>query len=272
MIALPMTPAERAEQLTGRESLSFSSISTYQACPLKWRFRYVVGLPEETKSASLVFGSAIHSALQRHFEGLLIDSRPPPLDELLDAYRIAWKDEAEDIAFNRGDTAESLEGLAAKMLRVFQGSELARPPGRMLAIEEELVGEISPNCPPMLARLDLAVETDEAVIITDFKTSRSRWSADQAEDSATQLLVYRELAGSMAGGKPVHLQFGVLAKTKEPSVDIHRVAGDPRQIDRVRAIIERVWEAIEAEIFYPAPSPMLCPSCGYRGTCQAWTG
>lgn len=38
MIALPMAPAERAERLTGRASLSFSSITTYQSCPLKWYF------------------------------------------------------------------------------------------------------------------------------------------------------------------------------------------------------------------------------------------
>lgn len=272
MISLPMAPAERAERLTGRQSLSFSSISTYQSCPLKWYFRYVVGLPEETKSASLVFGSAIHAALQRHFEALLAEGMPPGLQDLVAIFRGAWASESEGITFGKGDTAESHDALAVKMLRVFQASELATPRGQIVAIEEELIGEISPDCPPLLARLDLAVECDDAITITDFKTSRSRWSPEQAEDSATQLLVYRELASTLAGEKPICLQFGVLAKTKEPSVEIHPVADDPRKVERVRGIIERVWEAIQAEHFYPAPSPMQCPSCGYRTMCQAWPG
>jgi hypothetical protein len=28
--------------------------------------------------------------------------------------------------------------------------------------------------------------------------------------------------------------------------------------------VERVWRAIEAGVFYPAPSTMSCSSCGYR--------
>ena len=34
----------------------------------------------------------------------------------------------------------------------------------------------------------------------------------------------------------------------------------------------RVWRAIEAGVFYPAPSTMNCASCGYRPACRAWTG
>lgn len=126
MIALPMAPAERAERLTGRASLSFSSISTFQVCPLRWMFRYIVGLPEETKSANLVFGSAIHAALQRHYDGLLADGRPPPVGDVLEAYRVNWTDEVDDVTFGKGETAVTLETLAAKMLRVFRTANWRR--------------------------------------------------------------------------------------------------------------------------------------------------
>ena len=39
-------PNQVAERLTGRDYISWSAISTYQQCPLKWHFRYVLGLPE----------------------------------------------------------------------------------------------------------------------------------------------------------------------------------------------------------------------------------
>jgi putative RecB family exonuclease len=272
MIALPMAPSERAAQLTGRESLSFSSISMYQACPQKWFFRYVVGLPEQTKSASLVFGAAIHAALQRHFDELLVTGDATPLDVLLEAYRSAWQAESDCVRFARGDSAETLELLAGRMLDAFRQSDLALPHGKILAVEEELIGDISPDCPPMLARLDLAVETDDAVVVTDFKTARSHWSAAQVEASSTQLLIYGELASRFSGDKPIRLQFGVLTKTKEPSVDVHPVCATPDRISRVRRIIERVWNAIEQEHFYPAPSFMNCSGCPYRRPCQDWSG
>jgi len=41
---------EIAKKLTGRDYVSWSAISTFQTCPLKYKFRYVDGLPEESAS------------------------------------------------------------------------------------------------------------------------------------------------------------------------------------------------------------------------------
>src|SRR5205814_281710 len=60
------------------------------------------------------------------------------------------------------------------------------------------------------------------------KTSRSRWSADQAEDSATQLLLYLELARLLVPEKEVRVQFTVLTKAKAPAVETYPVAADQR--------------------------------------------
>ena len=68
---LEPSPNRRALELTGRDYVSFSALSTYQRCPLQHHFRYVAGLPEATVSASLVFGSAIHRSRSRHAAGLL---------------------------------------------------------------------------------------------------------------------------------------------------------------------------------------------------------
>ena len=38
---------EVAKSLTGRNYLSWSAVSTFRQCPLKYRFRYIDGLPEE---------------------------------------------------------------------------------------------------------------------------------------------------------------------------------------------------------------------------------
>ena len=58
---------EVAKKLTGRDYVSWSAISTFRTCPLKYKFRYIDGLPEESVSSALIFGTGIHSAVEQHF-------------------------------------------------------------------------------------------------------------------------------------------------------------------------------------------------------------
>ncbi|HEY1601331.1 MAG TPA: PD-(D/E)XK nuclease family protein, partial [Pirellulales bacterium] len=207
-------PNQTAMQLTGRDYTSYSAITTYAACPLRYFFRYVEGLPETTVGSSLVFGGAIHSALEVHFRELLAGNPAPDLDILLTAYQEAWKDrDIGSVHFGKDESADSLGRLADRMLRAFQASDLAQPGGTILGIEEELREPLVPGCPDLLARIDLLIDTGDELVIRDFKTARSRWSQDQAEESAGQLLLYSELVQKLDPSKTVRLEFAVLTKT-----------------------------------------------------------
>ncbi|MEQ9380025.1 MAG: PD-(D/E)XK nuclease family protein [Pirellulales bacterium] len=265
------TPNERALQLTGRDYISYSAISTYQQCPLKYRFRYVDRLPEEFVSANLVFGSAIHAAAELHFNELMIGGPPPDVDELLVAYNESWDLQADkDIRYRQGQDRSHHEGLAKRLLTAFQESDLSQPAGTILGVEEELRGQVIQGCPDLLARIDLVVETDDAVVVTDLKTSRSRWSSTQAEQASDQLMLYGELAGELACEKPVLLQFAVITKTKVPSVEIHPVSASTDRVAWTKLSVQYVWQAIDAEHFYPSPSAMNCGGCPYRQSCRKW--
>lgn len=256
-----------------RDYLSYSAISTYQACPLRYKFRYLDGVPETMVSAALVFGSSIHRAVEHHFRELLAGCEPPTLDALLGEFDAAWQSyDPATIRFGRGKGREEPAALAERMLAAFQASDLAQPAGMILGVEEELRGQIVPGCPDLLGRIDLVVETERELVITDLKTARSRWSRGQVEESAGQLLLYHELARRWAPGKTLRLRFAVLTKTKQPTLDVHEVESDPRQIDRTKRIVERVWRAISAGHFYPAPSATNCSGCPFRAPCRAWTG
>ena len=73
-----------------RDHLTYSAITTCQSCPARYAFRYVLGLPEETVSASLVFGGAIHESLEHHLRQLSLGRPRPDLGSLLDVYEAAW--------------------------------------------------------------------------------------------------------------------------------------------------------------------------------------
>jgi len=271
MIALSSRAAsEQAEALTGRDYLSWSAISTYIRCPLRYRFRYLDGLPEEFVGATLIFGQAVHAALEVFFRHHLATGRALGLEALLASYHEHWsRAEIETIRFRSGDDLVVLGRLAERMLASFVASDLARPDGLILGIEEELQAPVLEGVPDLLARLDLLVDAGDELVLTDFKTSRSRWSDAEVAAASGQLLLYHELVAPITD-KPIRLQFAVLTKTKSPQLDLHAVPVDPQRSAGIRRVIEHVWWAIEAGHFYPAPSAMNCPGCPFQTACGNW--
>jgi len=264
---------EVAKKLTGRDYVSWSAVSSFRTCPLRYKFRYIDGLPEESVSSALVFGAGIHSVVEQHFQAALSGDPKPDLDALLFSYRSAWLPHDPDaIQFGSTETRASLDALAARMLTAFLNSPAASVVGRVLGVEEEVRGELMPGVPDLYGRVDLLTEDSESLVITDIKTSRGKWSAEQVEDSGEQLLLYAHLASEISPGKKIATRFLVLTKTKEPVVEEHVREVEPAAVKRTLAGVERVWRAIESGVFYPAPSTMNCASCGYRAACRAWAG
>ena len=264
---------EVAKKLTGRDYISWSAISMFRTCPLKYKFRYIDGLPEDSVSSALVFGTGIHSAVEQHYQSILSGDPKPDLDALLFAYRSAWlPHEPDAIQFGSTETRASLDALASKMLTAFLRSPAASVQGRVLGVEEEIRGMLVEGTPDLYGRVDLLTEDADSLVITDIKTSRSRWSAEQVEDSGEQLLLYSHLASEISPGKKIATRFLVLTKAREPVVEEHVREVEPGNVKRTLAGVERVWRAISAGNFYPAPSTMSCASCGYRAACRAWAG
>jgi hypothetical protein len=71
MISDSPNVSELAKSITDRPYLSWSQCQTYQLCPKKFCFQYVEQAEPEFTPSSLVFGSAIHSAISFHHEAQL---------------------------------------------------------------------------------------------------------------------------------------------------------------------------------------------------------
>lgn len=263
---------EIAEMLTGRTYLSWSAISTYLKCPLRYQYRYLDQLPEEFVSSNLIFGSAIHAAIEISFREQLTSGRLLGIDALMAAYHERWiAANLSEVQFGTNEDLAGLGRLAERMLTSFLDSAASKPTGSIIGIEEEFQAPLIDNCPDLFARLDLMIETEEFLTVTDFKTARSRWSLSEVNASEGQLLIYHELVRVLSD-KPVRLQFAVITKTKEPVIDVRTVDPNPQRIERIRRLIQNVWTGIQLQNFYPVPSAMNCPSCGYRDRCSRWNG
>jgi putative RecB family exonuclease len=195
------------------------------------------------------------------------------LEELLAHYRTEWQERrSENLRIGRDDGEATFDDLARRILLGFQSSAVAIPNGRILAIEEELRGAVVPGLPDLLGVVDLVVETPEELIVRDWKTSRSRWSAEQVEEASEQLLLYGELARDLVPGKPVRIEFVVFTKTKEVAIEQHALLPTQARVDRTKRVMQRVWRAIQAKHFYPAPAPLACGGCPFREPCRKWPG
>lgn len=172
MIA-PALPLEVTSPPKVRDYVSWSAITTYLQCPLRYRFRYVDQLPEEFLSSTLVFGQAIHAALETYFRFQLTTGHSLGLDPLLAAYHEHWASvDPDTVRYGASDSLASFGQLAEKIFATF------------------------------------------LTHVTDFKTSRSRWSPADVDAAAGQLLLYGELLRRRFD-RPVQLQFAVLTKTKQ---------------------------------------------------------
>ncbi|MBI3832496.1 MAG: PD-(D/E)XK nuclease family protein [Planctomycetes bacterium] len=258
------------------DHISWSGVSSYLQCPKKFHYRYLDTAPEERKSAALIFGGAFHraaeSALQARLEG-----RPlPDLADLLAEYNRHWWEEAtltEEIVYAKGDDASSLSELAERMLVAFvahlEDEARTAPQRRILALEHEERFQLLPDAPPLEARLDV-LELDGAdLLVSELKTSKSRWNDQKVAESLPQLVVYAHALMPMLreiGAKRIRPRFVVVTKAKKPVVQVLEPRASQQDVVRLREQVTEVWKGIKAGVF-PERQGWWCASCPFRTSC-----
>jgi hypothetical protein len=68
-------------------AFSFSKLSMYEECPLKYKFKYIDKLPEKPKPY-FAFGNSVHAALEFFHDPA--HKEAPPLEKLLSCFKEEW--------------------------------------------------------------------------------------------------------------------------------------------------------------------------------------
>ena len=166
--------------------LSYSQISTYLICPLRYRFHYVDLIPPAFKSASLAFGSSIHEAVAAYYQSRL-EGDTLRTDQMVDVYRDTWRN-AEGVKFFNGDGEESLLQKAQQLISVFH--EQVDPHVTVLGVEEFFEVQLAKEVPPFHGYIDLIEQSVEGVVsVVDLKTAARKPTKAQAS-SNLQLTAY----------------------------------------------------------------------------------
>src|SRR5579862_267485 len=270
-----MTALEAPPDLsTVFDHLSWSGIKTYSTCPKKFSYRYIEQIPEEFKPASLAFGGAFHKASEALHEARIQGTAIPTLPELMAHYEQAWEQEtsfASEINYGKEDDATTLKTLAERMLAAYREHVVAEHEvttgTQIIAIEHAERFRLLADVPPLEMRLDLLELRGTDLLVTDLKTSRSRWNDAKVSESLPQLVLYanglmpllREL-----GATRIVPQFVVVTKAKKPVVQVLQPQASQTDVERLKQQVQDTWTAIKRDVF-PTREGWHCSQCSYRG-------
>ena len=174
-------------------TFSYSSLSTYEACPLRYAFSYVYRIPEPDRPAAhLTFGSTAHSAFEaftRERRERLARGEPAPTREDLERHFTAnWK----PAAFGDKTTEATFERRVGRLLDNFWDGEVSSL-GEAIAEELDftLVIETADGTPPVriyggIDRIDRL--PGGGIEVIDYKTGKI--SSQKGVDENLQLTIY----------------------------------------------------------------------------------
>ena len=264
-------PNHRKTTMYNRPHWSYSAISQYLACPLRYYFQRVLGLPQPTVSSSLVLGSSVHRVLAEYHRTVQNDERTK-IEVLHQSFVQAWEQRENEtrIAYSGGDTREN--GIA-QGIALFDIYLKEPPPQRIIGIEQEMIAPVHNSQgeyleTPLVAITDLIIEGNEELTVHEFKTSGRAYSEMQV-DTSLQPSFYVNAVQEVYG-HPATVEYTILVKTKTPRVQRLPTIRTDDDLGRLGDIIQNVERGVQASIFYPIESPLNCSGCPFRKPCREW--
>jgi ATP-dependent helicase/nuclease subunit B len=286
--------AEIAEFLRGF-SYSATALDTYLACPLRFYYRFVLGLSEQHEATGEIerseIGSLVHEALAAYFrlrQGRILNAGDLDRKEMADKIH-------EIIARTFGERpsgrAYLLMRQIQKRLDQYMENYLAplfqEIPVSVIDIEKRID---APFRDFMLnGKIDLVQKRGERICIVDYKTSansnalkisynrlepgrRDTWTAA----GSLQLPVYRILYGyenkvDCSGIDAMYLMLGMTQINRAIEVHLFQEHENPEEMsERTDDLLFRLLTEIVDPAVPFEPSTDLkknCPACDYAGIC-----
>ncbi len=230
-----------------------SRLRAYEDCPAKYRFNYVLGIPQMEKTY-FELGTVVHGVIEK-ITKRMVDGEDVGEDEALALLEDAWKSSVWDSAEMERQDREVAEKMVHDFL-VRQGGKDASIVGIEQWIDLELEGR------RVSGKIDRVDDHGDYLEVTDYKTSKSKDSRPKLR-SDFQMVLYWEGAEN-AFEKPVR-QVGhwYLRHDEELMVEI---STEEREavLDRARGIIR----SVEAREFGATPDYQTCRFCDYADLCD----
>lgn len=241
--------------------LSPSSISTFQQCPLKFKYSKIDGMTEPPTVHTLL-GNFVHEILEHLYE-LPADKRTLDSARVLarDSWETTYGVQAKDMHLSERDFRWRAWWCVENLWKIEdpQNVELA-------GVETQILGECDGvNIKGFIDRFEKY--SDGTLFIGDYKTGKIP-RPQYLDDKFTQLIIYALMLEIMGVGKTKKVGLIYLAgpevKTKE--ITEHHLETTRVMIKKTKITIDRYCEE---EVFPTKPSK-LCNWCHFKKICPEW--
>jgi putative RecB family exonuclease len=252
------------------EIYSHSRLSSFEDCPLKFQYRYVLKIPAETESVEAFVGKRVHDVLERLYLATgrgHVPSLPQVIarycqlfDDAYDATRVSIVRSENPLAFYRD--------LGAQCLSNYYRGHYPFDREETLALEERVsfeLGDAAGKRVRFQGFVDrIARARDGAIEIHDYKTS-ARVPKQAALDEDRQLALYQIGLTKRYGEEgPIRLVWHYVRHGRTCTS-----TRSAQQLLELRDRTLRLVERIRAETSFEARPSALCRWCEYRARCPA---
>lgn len=242
--------------------ISYSSVGTYQSCPLKYKFQHVDRIPEP-KSKEAVFGTLIHAVMKYiHTPSTL----SPTLDQALDYFAKGWNSEVyEDELEERAAFTQGVTIIQNYLAHTKPADYTIVDLESRFAIE---IGSEETGKHIISGIIDRIDRTANGYEIIDYKTARKMPSQDKV-DNDLQLSIYLKAFLARYPKEVDHLDtITVSLYYLKHGVKLSSTR-TREQLEQVDTLVLDVIKSIEEAKFEPILTP-LCDWCGYQKICPLW--
>ena len=250
------------------EIYSHSRLSSFEDCPQKFQYRYVLKVPSDSEGIEAFVGKRVHEVLERLYEfaerGLV-----PSLNKVLERYRTWWDEHFDaarvrivrtenDVAYYRQVGEQCLSNYYRRFYP-FDGDETLATEIRVLFPLDD-AGKYR-----IQGFVDRVVRArDGALEIHDYKTSQ-RVPSQSRLDQDRQLALYQMgLEKKYGDGGPVRLVWHYLQPNQ-----VRTSSRTPEQLDALREQTIGLIDRIRVETRFEAKTGPLCRWCEYNDICPA---
>ena len=260
-----------------RDHISFTQINTYMICPLKYKFQYIDQLEWPFVPAGLLFGSAVHKALEHFYTGKK-ENRKISYKELWSIFEGSWMKEQKNrpIFYSSGDSEKRLFAVAEKLIKLITVQTHSR---RILAIEKDFEIEIENTETgeklelPLRGKIDLIEkDKDGTITVVDHKTAARKFTKVKI-DYDLQMSCYAAVLHHHGMNKQNRIvyRFDVYLKNKSPEIVSYCTERTEGNVTVLFHIAKNVITAINNKIFYPNRG-FYCSDCVFKDPCNNWKG
>lgn len=247
-------------------TFSHSRIDTFETCPKKYEFAYLLKLPRAATGIEAFMGSRVHEAL----EWLYMEVRAcrlPSADDVVDRYQALWDETWDDaVRVVRAErTPSDYRAIGEKALRDYHRRHQPFDQGTTVGLEMRVTLALDDDH-DLIGYIDRLVKVEDGVWeIHDYKTSGSL-PTQQHMDADRQLALYELAVREMyPDARDVTLVWHYLAFDHEV-----RSKRTTQQLETLRGDLLDTVRMIEAQTAFSARTSRICDWCDYRAVCPAW--